>query len=125
MEHWAGRDGSEVDTALILTTNANALVAPIHDRMPVIVPPEHFGRWLDCKNVSEFEVSDVLLPPPADLLEAIPVSDRVNRVVNDGPDLQQPQAVGAPQPTVRPGAVKVAPAARKPVAKAAGQGDLF
>ena len=42
MEHWAGKNGSEIDTGLILTTNANATIAPIHDRMPVIVPPETF-----------------------------------------------------------------------------------
>jgi len=95
MEHWAGKDGSEIDTGLILTTNANATIAPIHDRMPVIVPPEHFGRWLDCRNASVFEIGDLLLPPPADLLEAIPVGDRVNRIVNDGPDLQSPVASSA------------------------------
>jgi putative SOS response-associated peptidase YedK len=122
MEHWAGKDGSEIDTGLILTTNANATIASIHDRMPVIVPPEHFGRWLDCRNVSPAEVADLLLPPTADMLEAIPVGDRVNRIANDGPELQRPltPAAAGAAPGAGPPAAK-----RKPAAKSADQPDLF
>lgn len=46
LEHWRGPDG-EVATFAILTTAANALMAPIHDRMPVIVQPEDYAAWLD------------------------------------------------------------------------------
>lgn len=125
MEHWAGKDGSEIDTGLILTTDANVTLASVHDRMPVIVPPEHFGRWLDCKNVSAIEVADLLLPPPADLLEAIPVGDRVNRIANDGPDLQQAVAAGSgPSPTA-PVTTKAPARSAAAAKKQSGQRDLF
>jgi putative SOS response-associated peptidase YedK len=87
-ESWLGADGSEIDTGCILTTAANGNVAPIHDRMPVIVPKEGFARWLD----SPEPVTDMLRPAPEGLLEAIPVSDRVNAAANDGPGLLEPVA---------------------------------
>ncbi len=48
-EHWLGADGSEFESMAILTTAANATMAAIHDRMPVILPPEQFEIWLDCR----------------------------------------------------------------------------
>jgi len=97
METWSGKDGSEIDTGAILTTAANAMIAPIHDRMPVVIPPAHFERWLDCLHVAPGEVTDLLAPGSEDLFEAIPISDRVNRVANSGPDVQLP--VGPPLAT--------------------------
>jgi putative SOS response-associated peptidase YedK len=47
-ETWTDRDGGEIETAAIVTCAANKTLAPIHDRMPVIVPPENFDAWLDC-----------------------------------------------------------------------------
>lgn len=91
-ETWSDRDGSEVDTAAILTTAANAVLAPVHDRMPVIIAPADFSRWLGAPEVTPAEVADLLHPPSDTLLEAIPVSDRVNAARNEGPELQTPVA---------------------------------
>ncbi|PDT85637.1 SOS response-associated peptidase [Sinorhizobium sp. BJ1] len=88
METWSSADGSEVDTAAILTTGANKVIRRIHDRMPVVIPPEEFSRWLDCRTQEPRAIADLLVPAPEDFFEAIPVSDRVNKVANAGPDLQ-------------------------------------
>ncbi|WP_047464660.1 SOS response-associated peptidase [Rhizobium rhizogenes] len=96
METWASADGSEVDTGAILTTAANRAMRPIHDRMPVVIKPEDFARWLDCKTQEPREVLDLMAPVQEDFFEAIPVSDRVNKVANMGPDLQEPITIEAP-----------------------------
>jgi putative SOS response-associated peptidase YedK len=89
METWSSADGSEVDTGAILTTGANASIARIHDRMPVVIQPEDYARWLDCKTQEPREVADLMKAAPDDFFEAIPVSDKVNAVRNVGPDLQE------------------------------------
>jgi putative SOS response-associated peptidase YedK len=98
METWSSADGSEVDTGAILTTAANAAMAPIHDRMPVVIKPEDFSRWLDCKRQEPREVADLMKPVEDDFFEAIPVSDKVNKVANMGADLQTPVAIEKPLP---------------------------
>ncbi|SKA36159.1 Putative SOS response-associated peptidase YedK [Consotaella salsifontis] len=90
METWQGADGSEVDTAAILTTSANATLAPIHERMPVIVPPSQFGRWLDCRSFDAADVAGLMAPAPDDLLEAVAVVDAVNSAARMGPEVQTP-----------------------------------
>jgi putative SOS response-associated peptidase YedK len=102
METWLGADGSEIDTGTILTTDANATLAPIHDRMPVIIAPQDFERWLDCRGHEPREVADLLKPADPGLLEAIPVSDKVNRVANTGPEIQEPVAGTPPSPKKGP-----------------------
>ncbi len=87
METWAAPDGSEFDSAAIVTTSANADLKPIHDRMPVVIQPEDFSRWLDCRTQEPRDVADLMRPAPERFFEAIPVSDKVNRVANTGPDL--------------------------------------
>ena len=71
-----------------MTTSANDLLRPIHERMPVVVKPEDFARWLDCKRFLPREVADIMRPAQDDLFEAIPISDKVNKVANTTPDLQ-------------------------------------
>ncbi|MBP2547423.1 putative SOS response-associated peptidase YedK [Neorhizobium galegae] len=90
METWSSADGSEVDTAAILTTRANRLIGTIHDRMPVVIYPQAFSRWLDCKTQEPRDVADLMTPAQEDLFEMIPVSDRVNKVANMGPEIQVP-----------------------------------
>lgn len=90
VETWMGAEGSEIDTGAILTTSANRLMAAIHDRMPVILAPEDWERWLDCGRYRPADVADLMRPAPEGLLEAVPVSTRVNRVVEDGPRLVEP-----------------------------------
>ena len=85
-ETWCGADGSEIDTACILTTGANQTVAPISARMPVIVAVRDFDRWLSSPDT----IVDLLRPVAADFLSAVQVSPRVDAVENDGPELVAP-----------------------------------
>ncbi|WP_309084018.1 SOS response-associated peptidase [Chelativorans sp.] len=89
METWSEPGGSEIDTGAIVTTGASADLTSIHPRMPVIIRPEHFARWLDCVNYEPREVADLLGPVEPGFFEAVPVSNRVNSVANMGPDLQE------------------------------------
>ncbi len=90
METYASADGSEIDTAAILTTGANRALSRIHHRMPVVIGQEDFTRWLDCRTQEPREVKDLMKAVDDDFFEAIPVSDRVNKVSNMGADLQLP-----------------------------------
>lgn len=82
--------GSEMDTGAILTTAASADIAGIHERMPVVIEPAHFSRWLDCRNNEPRDMADLLKPAPEGYFEAIAVSDRVNKVANTEPEIQAP-----------------------------------
>ena len=89
LEHWAGPEG-EVLTFTILTTTPNPLMAVIHNRMPAIVHPQDYAQWLD-PEVSDVEKLQTLIGPyPERLMEAYPVSRKVGRPTNDGPDLIEP-----------------------------------
>ena len=88
-ERWLAADGAVLDTCTILTTSANELLRPIHDRMPVIVAPENYARWLDAANL---DVTDLFAPFPSDAMTWHPVSTRVNAVRNDDPSLIVPVA---------------------------------
>lgn len=84
-----------LSTCAIVTCPANALVARLHDRMPVILAGEGRERWLDPATP---DPAAVLVPCPEDWLEAWPVSRRVNSPRNDGPELVAPARPGAPTP---------------------------
>ncbi|MDP9839155.1 putative SOS response-associated peptidase YedK [Neorhizobium huautlense] len=101
METYASADGSEIDTAAILTTGANRALSRIHDRMPVVIGQEDFTRWLDCRLQEPREVKDLMKAVDDDFFEAIPVSDRVNKVSNMGAELQLPAEDVAPLPAIR------------------------
>ena len=88
LETWSEPGGSEIDTGAILTTAANSAISHIHERMPVVIRPEHFSRWLDCVANEPRDVADLLRPVDPDFFEAIPVSDKVNKVDNATPDIQ-------------------------------------
>jgi putative SOS response-associated peptidase YedK len=102
METWYEPGGSEIDTGAILTTDANADVAHIHERMPVVIKPEDFPRWLDCRANEPRDVADLLRPADPGFFEAIPVSDKVNKVANTGPEIQEPVVAGASGPEEKP-----------------------
>ncbi len=68
----------------LITTEPNELMAPIHDRMPVIVAPENYAAWLDAAN---HEPMELVRPYPAERMAARPVSMRVNQPANDDPTL--------------------------------------
>ena len=89
-ETWTGPNGEEVDTAAIVTTRSNRSLAAIHDRMPVIVAPEAFSLWLDCKAVDATTAAALIMPASDSLLESYAVSNAVNRAANDSPELIAP-----------------------------------
>jgi putative SOS response-associated peptidase YedK len=86
-DYWRPGDGSEgLATCAILTTDANALLSSVHDRMPVIVPPERYAAWLDPRTPLP-AVRDAMLPFPSEELEAWAVSNRVNDPGTDDPSV--------------------------------------
>jgi putative SOS response-associated peptidase YedK len=91
-EVWRDPDDPEgplLRTCAIVTTSANDLMAPIHERMPVVLAPEDWSVWLD--PASELSVIEgLLVPAPADRFEAYPVSSLVNNVNNEGTELLEP-----------------------------------
>jgi putative SOS response-associated peptidase YedK len=91
---WKDEDTGEVIRSFtIVTTTANDMMAPIHDRMPVTIPEDAWERWLDPGRVEGAalgELKGLLVPAPDGSLEMYPVSRRVNDVRNDGPDLVEP-----------------------------------
>jgi len=102
METYASAEGSEIDTGCILTVGANAAIARIHDRMPVVIKPEDYSRWLDCLTQEPRDVADLMVPAQADFFEAIPVSDLVNKVANTGPENQRPVVATVALPPAKP-----------------------
>ena len=92
-ENWKDPSTGEwVRTFCVITTNANELVAEIHDRMPVILPPSAYDRWLGL----DPDPQDMLKPFPAELMSMWPVSTRVNTPKNDDEDLIR--AIQLPEP---------------------------
>ncbi len=87
-EHWES-DGRVIESCTVITTSANRIMAPVHDRMPVIVAPDAAGRWLD-PEVPADEARALLAPCPADIMECYPVSTLVNSPKNDAPELVRP-----------------------------------
>ncbi len=69
-----GGDGDELTTCTVITTRPNAVVAPIHDRMPVMLLPEDEERWLDPDLTDPGEIVSLLKPYPADLMTARPAN---------------------------------------------------
>ncbi|KTQ85126.1 hypothetical protein NS226_20680 [Aureimonas ureilytica] len=88
-ETYLAPDGSEIDTATILTISANADLREIHERMPIVIAPGEAERWLDCRDCEPRDVADLLSPAPEGFFEPVPVSDRVNAVANMGPEVQE------------------------------------
>jgi len=89
-ETWAGADGSEIDTACILTTSANGATVAIHDRMPAILEPADFSTWLDCERFHADEAANLLKPAGEDALEFFEIGPEINKATTDGPQLQAP-----------------------------------
>lgn len=65
-EYWMGADGSELETAAIITTEPNAEIARIHDRSPVVIHPQDFDCWLDHRDESAADAVKLLRSPPDD-----------------------------------------------------------
>jgi putative SOS response-associated peptidase YedK len=91
-EHWHDDAGNAIDSCSIIVTDANPLLKPIHDRMPVILQPEHYRTWLDPHTAADDQLRALLKPAEPDGWEAYPVSTAVNRPTNDAADLLSPLA---------------------------------
>ena len=91
-ETYCDPNGSEIDTACIVTTPANRLLAIVHDRMPAILDPDDFAAWLDGEAVDDARALALLKPAPEEALELVEVGRAVNRAANDHDDLQKPVA---------------------------------
>jgi putative SOS response-associated peptidase YedK len=90
-ENWKDpATGEWIRTFAVITTDANALVAEIHDRMPLILAPEGYGRWLG----DEPDPRDLMRPIPPDLMRMWRISTRVNKLENDDASIAEPDATG-------------------------------
>src|SRR6266851_4977223 len=89
-DRWSDPQGDVVESCTILTTTPNSLLADIHDRMPVILNPDHYDLWLDPAFGDTGSLSEMLKPFDAALMKRHPVSTRVNQVLNDDPDCAKP-----------------------------------
>lgn len=83
-EHWERPEGL-LQTFAVLTTAANEVMRPIHDRMPVIIAPRDYDLWLDPAVRDPARLAPLFAPYPGELMEAYPVSMRVNSPVHDDP----------------------------------------
>ena len=98
-EEWKGPDRSgdqRLRSATIITTSPNELMATIHDRMPVILPPSAWSTWLDEDNADLDTLGRLLVPAPSEILTLRPVSTEVNNVRNKGEHLLDP----VPEPVI-------------------------
>jgi putative SOS response-associated peptidase YedK len=84
-ESWRSPEGQVLESCAILTTTANATVAPIHERMPVILAPASFAPWLDRSIHDVAQLVPLLAPSPVGALDAYPVAPLVNSPANDRP----------------------------------------
>ncbi len=117
-ESWHDKQsGSELESCSIVTTDANATLAPIHHRMPVILDESGCQEWLAPGSERGAALQTLLRPAPDELLEAFPVDRAVNKVANDGPELLEPIHLEAP-----PQQAPKQPRRAKPKT---GQGELF
>ncbi len=87
-EYWKGRGNELIQSFAIITTGPNKLMEPIHNRMPVILPKEAYDEWLNGDN--EKSLLGMLKPFPDNKMKVYMVSDKVNSVKSEGPELIKP-----------------------------------
>jgi putative SOS response-associated peptidase YedK len=90
-ERWFSPQGDELLSCTIITTEPNEFMTKIHNRMPVILPPDAYAQWLDPAEQKPEQLQQLLVPFPAEQMTAYPVSRVVNSPANDSPDCIVPQ----------------------------------
>lgn len=83
---WVPADAPPLHSCTILTTEPNAVMAPIHNRMPVILEPDAYAVWIDPERLEPADLQALLRPFPAERMEAYEVSRAVNNPSHDAPD---------------------------------------
>ena len=86
-DSWNSPDGAQVKTCTIITTEPNDLMKLIHNRMPAILHPRDYGKWLDPTPQTPESMLPLIQPYPAEQMNAYPVSTQVNKPENDRPEL--------------------------------------
>ena len=86
---WRSSGGDRVGSCTIVTTEPNELIAPVHNRMPVILTGDACALWLDPEVEDHTVLQDLLKPYPADAMDSYAVSPLVNNVRNNGPECIQ------------------------------------
>lgn len=89
-EHWQSADGSEIESCTLLTTAANEMMRPLHDRMPVILHPDDYALWLDPQETKPDQLLPLFRPFPSEQMTAYPVSTIVNSPFNEIPACIEP-----------------------------------
>ncbi|MCX5512311.1 DUF159 family protein [Kaistia algarum] len=102
-DEWGDANGNLLDSATILTTSANDDVAALHDRMPVVVEPQDYDRWLGLEG--DGDVGSILRPAPAGTFTAVPVDPRVNSARSDDARLIEP--IGPAEPAAKSAATQL------------------
>jgi putative SOS response-associated peptidase YedK len=96
-DRWKPDDQTEpIESCTIITTPPNDVVKPIHNRMPAIVDPQDYARWLD-PAVAGSAVEDILRPFPAGEMESFAVNPRVNSAASEGPELIEREKADGPR----------------------------
>jgi putative SOS response-associated peptidase YedK len=88
-ESWNNPEDGILESCTIITTAANGLIGEIHDRMPVILPPQQYETWLHDATPA-YSLQQLLVPYPAKEMETYRVSSKVNSPGNDTPDCIKP-----------------------------------
>ncbi len=125
-ETWIAPDGAEIDTVALVNGPANGVMSAVHERCPIILAPADWPLWLDPANERE-GIADMLKPPPDNAFELVEIGDAVNKVANDGPEVQTPLGEGSrkAQPVTSPAKAESKAAPRRRSQGTDGQGSLF
>lgn len=92
-EYWTDPEGKPVVSSTIITTDANEAMAPVHNRMPVILDPSDYDAWLDRTQQDAATIQAFLKPFPAERMQLVPVSTLVNSPRNEKPECVVPVAI--------------------------------
>lgn len=88
---WTATEKTKFITCCIITTTANDVMRPYHDRMPAVLAPDDYATWLDA-DAPTTELHSLLKPYPSELMDVSEANPLMNNPKNDGPELLEPAA---------------------------------